>query len=134
MSTAVAAASRFSLPQRFVELLPGVALAYAIYWAAKGEARNVDNKLVFLWAKFPKFVLGFLALATFGAFSKEQTADIANLSRWTFLLTFAGVGLSTGFRAMRKQGLYPFIVGAVGEVTIAIITLGIVALQPWLPN
>jgi uncharacterized integral membrane protein (TIGR00698 family) len=115
-----------------------VVLAYAIYWAAKGEARTVDNKLVFLWAKFPKFVLGFLAvslLATFGAFSKEQTADIANLSRWAFLLTFAGVGLSTDFRAMRKQGLYPFIVGAVGEVTIAIITLGIViALQPWLPN
>jgi len=115
-----------------------VVLAYAIYWAARGEARTVDNKLAFLWAKFPKFVLGFLAvslLATFGAFSKEQTADIANLSRWAFLLTFAGVGLSTDFRAMRKQGLYPFIVGAVGEVGIAILTLGIViAIQPWLPN
>jgi uncharacterized integral membrane protein (TIGR00698 family) len=115
-----------------------VVLAYAIYWAAKGEARAVDNKLEFLWAKFPKFVLGFLAvslLATFGVFSKEQTADIANLSRWAFLLTFAGVGLSIDFREMRKQGFYPFIVGAVGEVTIAIITLGIViALQPWLPN
>ena len=115
-----------------------VVLAYAIYWAAKGEARAVDNKLAFLWAKFPKFVLGFLAvslLATFGVFSKEQTADIANLSRWAFLLTFAGVGLSIDFREMRKQGLYPFIVGAVGEVAIAIITLGIViALQPWLPN
>ena len=115
-----------------------VVLGYAIYWAARGEARTVDNKLAFLWAKFPKFVLGFLAvslLATFGAFSKEQTADIANLSRWAFLLTFAGVGLSTDFRAMRKQGLYPFIVGAVGEVGIAILTLGIViAIQPWLPN
>ncbi|MGE5771451.1 MAG: YeiH family protein [Hyphomicrobiales bacterium] len=115
-----------------------VVLAYAIYWAARGEARTVDNKLAFLCAKFPKFVLGFLAvslLATFGAFSKEQTADIANLSRWAFLLTFAGVGLSTDFRVMRKQGLYPFIVGAVGEVGIAILTLGIViAIQPWLPN
>ena len=115
-----------------------VVLAYAIYWAAGGEARTVDNKLAFLCAKFPKFVLGFLAvslLATFGAFSKEQTADIANLSRWAFLLTFAGVGLSTDFRVMRKQGLYPFIVGAVGEVGIAILTLGIViAIQPWLPN
>jgi len=114
-----------------------VVLGYAIYWATKGEASAVDNKAAFLWAKFPKFILGFLAislLATFGAFSKEQASDIANLSRWAFLLTFAGVGLSTDFRAMRKQGLYPFIVGAVGEVGIALVTLGIVvAIQPWLP-
>jgi uncharacterized membrane protein YadS len=49
-------------------------------------------------------------------------------------LTFAGVGLSTDFREMRKQGFYPFLVGAAGEVGIAIVTLGIViAAQPWLP-
>jgi uncharacterized integral membrane protein (TIGR00698 family) len=114
-----------------------VVLAYAIYWAAKGEARTVENKAIFLWNKFPKFVLGFIAislLATFGAFSKEQVTDIANLSRWAFLLTFAGVGLSTDLREMRKQGLYPFIVGAAGELGIAVVTLGIVlAAQPWLP-
>lgn len=114
-----------------------VVLGYAIYWATKGEAATVENKAAFLWNKFPKFVLGFIAislLATFGAFSKAQADDIANLSRWAFLLTFAGVGLSTDFRAMRVQGFYPFIVGAVGEVGIAIVTLGIViAIQPWLP-
>jgi uncharacterized integral membrane protein (TIGR00698 family) len=114
-----------------------VVLGYAIYWATKGEASTVENKAAFLWNKFPKFVLGFIAislLATFGAFSMAQADDIANLSRWAFLLTFAGVGLSTDFRAMRVQGLYPFIVGAVGEVGIAVLTLGIViAIQPWLP-
>ena len=114
-----------------------VVLAYAIYWATKGEAREIDNKAAFLWNKFPKFVLGFIVVslaATLGAFSKEQAADIANLSRWAFLLTFAGVGLSTDFREMRKQGFYPFVVGAVGEIGIAILTLGIViAVQPWLP-
>jgi uncharacterized integral membrane protein (TIGR00698 family) len=114
-----------------------VVLGYAIYWATKGEAATVENKAAFLWNKFPKFVLGFIAislLATFGAFSNAQADDIANLSRWAFLLTFAGVGLSTDFRAMRVQGLYPFIVGAVGEIGIAVLTLGIViAIQPWLP-
>jgi hypothetical protein len=35
---------------------------------------------------------------------------------------------------MRKQGLYPFIVGAAGELGLAVVTLGIVlAAQPWLP-
>jgi uncharacterized integral membrane protein (TIGR00698 family) len=114
-----------------------VVLGYALYWAAKGEAGTIDNKAAFLWNKFPKFVLGFIIVslaATLGLFSKEQTADIANLSRWAFLLTFAGVGLSTDFREMRKQGFYPFLVGAAGEVGIAIVTLGIViAVQPWLP-
>jgi len=114
-----------------------VVLGYALYWAAKGEAGTIDNKAAFLWNKFPKFVLGFIIVslaATLGLFSKEQAADIANLSRWAFLLTFAGVGLSTDFREMRKQGFYPFLVGAAGEVGIAIVTLGIViAVQPWLP-
>jgi uncharacterized integral membrane protein (TIGR00698 family) len=114
-----------------------VVLGYAIYWATRGEAQTITNKGAFLWQKFPKFVLGFLIvslLATLGAFTPEQTADVANLSRWAFLLTFAGVGLSTDIGAMRKQGLYPFIVGAAGEIGIAVLTLLIVlAVQPWLP-
>jgi len=106
-----------------------VVLAYALYWAKRGQANTIDNKAAFLWTKFPKFVLGFLAislLVTFHAFNKDQVSSLANLSRWAFLLTFAGVGLRTNFRAMSKQGLRPFIVGALGEVLIAALTLGLV--------
>ena len=107
-----------------------VVLAYAIYWASQGQAKTVGNKAAFLWQKFPKFVLGFLLisiLATYHFFSKDQTTALANLSRWAFLLTFAGVGLRTNFREMRKQGLRPFAVGAIGEVVIAVFTLALVA-------
>jgi uncharacterized integral membrane protein (TIGR00698 family) len=107
-----------------------VVLAYAIYWASRGQAKTVGNKAAFLWQKFPKFVLGFLLisiLATYHFFSKEQTTALANLSRWAFLLTFSGVGLRTNFREMRKQGLRPFAVGAIGEVVIAVFTLALVA-------
>jgi len=52
--------------------------------------------------------------------------SIANLSRWAFLLTFAGVGLRTNFREMRKQGLRPFAVGFIGEIAIALFTLVLV--------
>src|SRR5271165_4648798 len=106
-----------------------VVLAYAIYWASQGQAKAVGNKAAFLWQKFPKFVLGFLfisVLATYQFFSKDQVGSLANLSRWAFLLTFAGVGLRTNFRDMRKQGLRPFAVGAIGEVVIAAFTLGLV--------
>lgn len=106
-----------------------VVLAYAIYWASRGQAQAVTNKAAFLWQKFPKFVLGFLlisVLATYQFFNKEQIGALANLSRWAFLLTFAGVGLRTNFRDMRRQGLRPFLVGAIGEVVIAVSTLVLV--------
>jgi len=110
-------------------LIGFVVLAYAFYWASRGQAQAVGNKAKFLWQKFPKFVLGFLiisTLATAAFFSKEQIGALANLSRWAFLLTFAGVGLRTNFKALSKQGLKPFAVGAIGEVVIAASTLGLV--------
>ncbi len=110
-------------------LIGFVVLAYAIYWASRGQARQVGNKAEFLWRKFPKFVLGFLLislLATIGFFTKPQLTSIANLSRWAFLLTFAGVGLRTSFRELGKQGWRPFAVGAIGEVFIALVTLVLV--------
>src|SRR5271157_4239829 len=106
-----------------------VVLGYALYWASKGQAQQVEGKALFLWRKFPKFVLGFLLvslLATWGAFSKTELGNLANLSKWAFLLTFAGVGLRTNFRELKSQGLRPFLVGAIGEVVIAVVTLGLV--------
>jgi len=108
-----------------------VVLGYAIYWARKEHNPSVKNKAAFLWTKFPKFVLGFIlisALATAKFFTAPQLGNLANLSRWAFLLTFAGVGLRTNIAEMRKQGLRPFLVGAIGEVAIAGLTLGLVLL------
>jgi uncharacterized integral membrane protein (TIGR00698 family) len=106
-----------------------IVLGYAIYWASKGQAAEVTNKGAFLWKKFPKFILGFLLislLSTIGFFAKPQMLALGNLSRWAFLLTFAGVGLRTNLKELGKQGIRPFLVGAIGEVVIAVITLGLV--------
>ncbi|HEY6413999.1 MAG TPA: putative sulfate exporter family transporter [Edaphobacter sp.] len=125
-------------------LIGFVVLAYAIQWARKGLANQtttaqLQNKAAFLWKKFPKFVLGFLfisLLATLGSstnptiaalgFNKAQLTALGNLSRWAFLLTFAGVGLRTNLKDLFKQGARPFIVGALGEIVIAAITLALV--------
>src|SRR5881275_1303606 len=40
-----------------------VVLGYALYWVRRGAAAQVANKASFLWAKFPKFVLGFVAVS-----------------------------------------------------------------------
>ena len=106
-----------------------VVLGYALYWVRRGGAAGVANKAAFLWQKFPKFVLGFLlisGLATAGFFTRAQSTDLANLSRWAFLFTFAGVGLRTNVRSLARQGWRPLVVGVAGECVIATVTLAMV--------
>ena len=40
-------------------LIGFVVLAYAIYWASKGQAQNVSNKAAFLWQKLSEICIGF---------------------------------------------------------------------------
>jgi uncharacterized integral membrane protein (TIGR00698 family) len=106
-----------------------VVLGVAVHFAARAGKRLEGSRAGFVWSKFPKFVLGFLVISALGsahAFDSRQVADLANLSRWAFLLTFAGVGLKTNFAELRKQGLQPLVVGAIGEVAIAGLTLAMV--------
>ncbi len=108
-----------------------VVLGYAIYWAKQGQAARVENKTLFLWQKFPKFILGFMALsvlATLGFFSKGQLTSLSNLSKWAFLPAFAGVGLRTNLRDLVDQGWRPILVGVLGEIFIAALTLGLIFL------
>ncbi len=106
-----------------------VVLGYAVYWASRGQAAVVEHKALFLWQKFPKFILGFLAisvLATAGFFTKAQLGSLSSLSQWAFLPAFAGVGLRTNLKDLVGQGWRPLAVGVLGEVFIALVTLGLV--------
>ncbi|SOX55537.1 putative sulfate exporter family transporter [Mycobacterium ahvazicum] len=116
-------------------LIGFVVLGFALYWAARGQADEIapgaTAKASFIWQKFPKFVLGFLAvsaIATAGWLTKGQTANLANVSKWAFLLTFAGVGLSTDFRQIARTGWRPLLVAVIGLTVVATVSLGIVLL------
>ena len=116
-------------------LIGFVVLGFALYWAARGEAdqlaRGAKAKAAFVWDKFPKFVLGFLAVsaaATAGWLTKGQLTNVANVSKWAFLLTFAGVGLSTDIRQIARTGWRPLVVAVIGLVVVAAVSLGLVLL------
>jgi uncharacterized integral membrane protein (TIGR00698 family) len=116
-------------------LIGFVVLGFALYWAARGEADELapgaKAKAAFVWDKFPKFVLGFLAVsavATAGWLSKGQLANVGNVSKWAFLLTFAGVGLSTDIRQIARTGWRPLVVAVIGLVVVAAVSLGLVLL------
>ncbi|WP_083913861.1 YeiH family protein [Nocardia concava] len=114
-------------------LIGFVVLGFAAYWASRGQADAIAPglraKAAFVWSKFPKFVLGFLAVsavATFHWLSKQQTTNLANVSRWAFLLTFAGVGLNTNIRELARTGWRPLVVAVVGLVSVAVVSLVLV--------
>jgi uncharacterized integral membrane protein (TIGR00698 family) len=116
-------------------LIGFVVLGFALYWAARGEADELapgaKGTAAFVWDKFPKFVLGFLAVsavATAGWLSKGQLTNVANVSKWAFLLTFAGVGLSTDIRQIARTGWRPIVVAVIGLVVVAAVSLGLVLL------
>ena len=114
-------------------LIGFVVLGFALYWASRGEADEiapgVAAKARFVWDKFPKFVLGFLAvsaIATAGWLTKGQSTNLANVSKWAFLLTFAGVGLNTNFRELARTGWRPLVVAVIGLVVVAAVSLALV--------
>ncbi len=114
-------------------LIGFVVLGFALYWAARGEADQiapgVRAKAAFVWEKFPKFVLGFLvvsALATAHLINKGQITNLGNVSKWAFLLTFAGVGLNTNFRELARAGWRPLVVAVIGLVVVAVVSLVLV--------
>jgi len=116
-------------------LIGFVVLGFALYWAARGQADEIapgaKAKAAFIWAKFPKFILGFLAvsaIATAHWLSKGQTANLANVSKWAFLLTFAGVGLNTDIRQIARTGWRPLVVAIIGLTVVASVSLGIALL------
>jgi uncharacterized integral membrane protein (TIGR00698 family) len=105
-----------------------VILAMAVWYAQRGMTAQVKNKGKFLWDRFPKFVLGFLAvsaLATFGFFAPAQVKALTGLSKWLFSMTFAGVGLSMRFADM-KAGIKPFIVGCGVEAAVTLVNFFLV--------
>ncbi len=107
-----------------------VVLIIALAYARKGMTSQVTNKAQFLWSRFPKFLIGFLILSllsTMGFFTSTQLKAIDNLTKWIFMMTFAGVGLATDFSKM-KSGIRPFLVGLAVDISITVITLVMVVL------
>ncbi len=106
-----------------------VILGFAIYYARRGMAEDIEHKGMFLWNNFPKFVLGFLLfslLSTIGFFGEAEIKSLKHLYKWVFMMTFVGVGFNTRIDDMKKIGFKPFVVGVMLEGLVALVTLGMV--------
>jgi uncharacterized integral membrane protein (TIGR00698 family) len=80
-----------------------------------------------IWARFPKFVIGFILASVIMSIVVASTsadyttelqpmliAPIKTLRTWTFIFTFLCIGLTTRFRELAKFGMPPFWAFTVG--------------------
>ncbi len=112
-------------------LMGVVILGFAVHYARLNITKEVERKGLFLWQKFPKFILGFVLfsiLSTIGFFTPEQITSLKHLYNWSFMLTFVGVGFAIKFDDMKQTGLKPFAIGFGTSVAVGVLTLLMVLL------
>lgn len=126
-------------------LIGVTAFCVALYWTTKVDVHGTDKVgWSAIWDRFPKFVLGFLAVSIFmSILSAAQEPGMAGvlvdngtnkisvpLRGWFFALAFVSIGLTTDFRALAKyfKGGKPIILYICGQSFNLCLTL----LMAWL--
>lgn len=121
-------------------LIGVTAFCVAMYWCTKVDVQSGERVgAMEIWNRFPKFVLGFLAVSiiyslistTLGAdFGKMLVDNGVNkvsvpLRGWFFALAFVSIGLTTDFRELGKyfKGGKPIILYVCGQSLNLVLTL-----------
>lgn len=113
-----------------------VALGYATYYvrarfdASSGESDS-EVRLQNLWVRFPKFVVGFVALtllASSGALSRNQIQAIEHAYNWLFLFAFVGLGTELSVTEFRRVGPNPVLIVFTTLCTVSVLSLVILSI------
>ena len=119
-----------------------VAFAVALAWITKidREPGAPRPSLLEIWYRFPKFIIGFVAMSLLFSFvllptmGEQEVSGVLSLSRvfrgWLFCLAFVAIGLESNFKELANQlvGGKPIILYIVGQSFNLALTL----LMSWL--
>ncbi len=119
-----------------------VAFAVALAWITKIEREPGAPRpsLLEIWYRFPKFIIGFVAMSLLFSFvllptmGEQEVSGVLSLSRvfrgWLFCLAFVSIGLESNFKELASQlvGGKPIILYIVGQSFNLVLTL----LMSWL--
>ena len=134
---------------RICLLAPIVFIVGFIYARQKSKQQQaVSHGKINYWSMFPKFVLGFLALAFLrtkgwlpdvsihfpdqiaAAGSPDNQYHLPVIAQacsgYCIVMSMAGVGLETKFKAMKQTGLRPFVAATISALVIAVVILGLI--------
>lgn len=98
-----------------------LATVVALWWQSfskvneEGDADTKKFSFMFLWDKFPKFVLGYLICSAFltvalplleGRAEEEALQPaVSSLNKWLFAMGFVGIGASTNIKEMWESAI-----------------------------
>ena len=113
-------------------MAPLAFLIAAWFTRARMEEAKKEKKRV-NWAKaFPWFLFGYFIMAglnTAGYFSKAGVDGLTWLGRFLIIISMAGIGLNTVFKAFKSVGLKPLIVGLIGALVVAGCSIAMISLM-----
>jgi uncharacterized integral membrane protein (TIGR00698 family) len=104
------------------------ALLFTVYYARAGLTERVGNKWVYLWDKFPKFVLAFIVvmlLANVGLLSETEITHMTNAYSWLFMLAFVGLGYDINLKDLKQTGIKPLIATTSVFVIVSILSMAL---------
>ncbi|MDP2720135.1 MAG: putative sulfate exporter family transporter [Dehalococcoidia bacterium] len=110
-------------------LIGFAAFFLALYWVVVVE-KKADKKPSpkTIWTRFPKFVLGFMAvslIATLGLLPAENIKIINNLRTWFLTLAFVSIGLEFAFGEIKRIGSRPILVYGIATLFNVLLALGL---------
>jgi uncharacterized integral membrane protein (TIGR00698 family) len=119
-------------------LIGVVAIALTAYFALKVERRSADEARPTVgefWARFPKFVLGFIAASIIGTLylqwvsdGKAEIATVNDLRTWFLIFAFVSIGLEFSLKGLREAGWRPVALFASATVVNIVVALGLALL------
>lgn len=104
----------------------GLVLVYAGYYTRTDIDENTSART--LWNEFPKFVIGFVALAILssaGLFSATTQTQLKHAYNWLFMIAFVGLGAELHKDVFMDAGLRPVLAILTGLVIMGATSLGI---------
>ncbi len=109
-----------------------LAFFIAAWWTrAELRAARQDKRRVNAAKAFPWFLFGFYimaALNTAGTFTKSGIDGLTWMGRFLITISMAGIGLSTLFKTFKGVGLKPLVVGLIGALVVAGVSIGMITL------
>jgi uncharacterized membrane protein YadS len=92
---------------------------------AAQEERKVNWTKAFPWFLFGYFIMA--GLNTAGYFSARGISGLTRLGRFLIVISMAGIGLNTLIDAFKKTGLKPLLVGLLGALVVAGVSIALIS-------
>ena len=115
----------------FMAPLAFILAAWTARASRRARAAEDGSPHVNVAKAFPWFLFGYFLMAglnTAGYFSPTGLDGLAWAGRFLITVSMAGIGLNTAFGAFKNVGLKPLVVGLLGAVVVAGVSLGMIGL------